>query len=280
MRACGGGGGGALGLGGGLGPVSLRLGGAAGGGGGGGLGRGRRAHELHVDRLLLDGRLDLLAGEERRDDQPELERGRAEDPAGAAGHVLASLSLRDFVEHASLAVLTPESALKRLEVVTPESAGRSGLSSRIEKRCQPGGVLERTASCPNPVFLRPLSQRGSGQDDSFTPRACPLRGGEDPREMPGRVTKKSARRIHAPTVKPTQFRDLTRTRFRGRFWNLPEYHADGCPDVGCRTGRSTADVVLTFPRPETYKNVKFTRRSNARKRRPASMRNPPIGDRR
>ena len=101
----------------------------------------------------------LLAGEEGQGDQPELEGGRAEDPAGPAGRVLASLSLRDFVEHASLAGFDAGIGLSSL---TPESAGRSGLSSRIEKRCQPRRGSRPGRLLPVGSASPPSAARGSG----------------------------------------------------------------------------------------------------------------------
>jgi hypothetical protein len=52
--------------------------------------------------------------------------------------------------------------------------------------------------------------------------------------MTERVTKKTRTQNSRARGETAQIRDRTRTRFFGRFWNLPENHADGCPKAGSR----------------------------------------------
>jgi hypothetical protein len=52
--------------------------------------------------------------------------------------------------------------------------------------------------------------------------------------MADRVMKKTRAQNSRARGETAQIRDRTRTRFRGRFWNLPENQADGCLEAGSR----------------------------------------------
>jgi hypothetical protein len=52
--------------------------------------------------------------------------------------------------------------------------------------------------------------------------------------MTERVTKKSVTQNSRARGETAQIPDRTRTRFRGRFWNLPENQAHGCTEAGSR----------------------------------------------